>query len=123
MNEVEEDGRAVIADERSVTIASAPEAVEAASAQGHRSGAGIDPAFYRGRGVEWVRPTDLMVRGGSRVAGAGINFQAELRLRTYKATATIARGIAERARHLPPLSAFGHGSSRRGAERGAIGTP
>jgi hypothetical protein len=123
MNEGEEDGRAVIADERSVTIASAPEALEAASVQSHRRGARIDPAFYRGRGVEWVRPTDLMVRGGSRVAGAGINFQAELRRRTYQATATSARGIAERARHLPPLSAFGHGSSRRGAERGAIGTP
>jgi hypothetical protein len=123
MNEVAEDGRAVVADERSVTMASAPEAVEAASVQGHRNGAGIDPALYRGRGVEWVRPTDLMVRGGSRVAGAGINFQAELRRRTYQATATSARGIAERARHLPPLSAFGHGISRRGSERGAIGTP
>lgn len=123
MNEVEEDGRALVADEGSVTMASAPEAVEAASVQGHRNGAGTDPAFYRGRGVEWVRPTDLMVRGGSRVAGAGINFQAELRRRTYQATATSARGVAERARRLPPLSAFGHGSSRRGAERGAIGTP
>ncbi len=123
MNEVEEDGRALVADEGSATMANAPEAVEAASVQGHRNGAGIDPAFYRGRGVEWVRPTDLMVRGGSRVAGAGINFQAELRRRTYQATATSARGVAERARRLPPLSAFGHGSSRRGAERGAIGTP
>jgi hypothetical protein len=64
-----------------------------------------------------------MMRGGSRVAGAGINFQAKLQRRTYQATATSARGIAERARHLSPLSAFGHGSSRRGAERGAIGTP
>lgn len=123
MSEEETDGAAVAASENSVRTTSAPEAVEAASAQGHRSGAGIDPAFYRGRGVEWVRPTDLMVRGGSRVAGAGINFQAELRRRTYQATATSARGIAERARHLPPLSAFGHGSSPRGAERGAIGTP
>ena len=123
MNDVEKDGRAVVADEHSVTVASAPETVEAASVRGHRNGAGIDPAFYRGRGVEWVRPTDLMVRGGSRVAGAGINFQAELRRRTYQATATSARGVAERARRLPPLSAFGHGSSRRGAERGAIGTP
>lgn len=123
MNEVEEDGAAVAASENSVRTTSAPEAVEAASVQGHGRSAGTNPAFYRGRGVEWVRPTDLMVRGGSRVAGAGINFQAELRRRTYQATATSARGIAERARHLPPLSAFGHGSSRRGAERGAIGTP
>ena len=123
MSEEGKDGAAVAASENSVRTTSAPEAVEAASVQHHRSGAGIDPTLYRGRGVEWVRPTDLMVRGGSRVAGAGINFQAELRRRTYQATATSARGIAERARHLPPLSAFGHGSSRRGAERGAIGTP
>lgn len=123
MSEQEKDGAAVAASENSVRTTSAPEAVEAASVQGHGRSAGINPAFYRGRGVDWVRPTDLMVRGGSRVAGAGINFQAELRRRTYQATATSARGIAERARHLPPLSAFGHGSSRRGAERGAIGTP
>lgn len=122
MSEEVKDGAAVAASENSVRTTSAPEAVEAASVQGHSRSTGIDPAFYRGRGVEWVRPTDLMVRGGSRAAGAGINFQAELRRRTYQATATSARGIAERARHLPPLSAFGHGSSRRGAERGAIGT-
>ena len=123
MSEEGKDSAAVAASENSLRTTSAPEAVEAASVQGHHNGAGSDPAFYRGRGVEWVRPTDLMVRGGSRVAGAGINFQAELRRRTYQATATSARGIAERARHLPPLSAFGHGSSRQGAERGAIGTP
>ena len=123
MNEEEKDGAAVAARENSVRTTSAPGAVEAASVQGHSRSAGIDPAFYRGRGIEWVRPTDLMMRGGSRVAGAGINFQTELQRRKYQATATSARGIAERARHLPPLSAFGHGSSRRGAERGAIGTP
>lgn len=123
MNEVEKDRAVVAAGENSMITTNTPEAVEAASIQHHRSNAGINPALYRGRGVEWVRPTDLMARGGSRVAGAGINFQAELRRRTYQATATSARGVAERARRLPPLSAFGHGSSRRGAERGAIGTP
>ena len=123
MSEEEKDGAAVAASENSVRTTSAPEAVEAASVQSHSRSTGIDPAFYRGRGVEWVRPTDLIARGGSRVAGAGFNFQTELRRRTYQATATSARGIAERARHLPPLSAFGHGISRRGSERGAIGTP
>jgi hypothetical protein len=123
MNEVEQDGATIAAGESSVTRTSTPEAVEAASVQHHRSSAGINPAFYRGRGVEWVRPTELMARGGSRVAGAGINFQTELRRRTYEATATSARSIAKRARRLPPLTAFGHGGSRRGAERGSIGTP
>ena len=69
-----------------------------------------------------LRPTDLIARGSSRVAGAGINFQTELRRRTFEVTAASARGIADRARHLPPLSAFGHGNPRHGAERGAIGT-
>jgi len=123
MSEVEKDDAAVVAGDSSVKMTSTPEAVEAASVQEGRSSAGFNPAFYRGRGVEWVRPTDLMARGGSRVAGAGINFQTELRRRTYQATATSARGIAERARRLPPISAFGHGSPRRGAERSAIGTP
>lgn len=123
MSKVEKEDAAVVAGESSVKMTSTLQAVEAASVQGHSRSAGINPEFYRGRGVEWVRPTDLMVRGGSRVAGAGINFQTELRRRTYQATATSARGIAERARRLPPISAFGHGSSRRGAERSAIGTP
>ena len=104
------------------TIIVLPEAVEAASVPRRRPRAGIDPSAYRGRGVEWVRPTDLIARGSSRVAGAGINFQTELRRRTFEVTAASARGIADRARHLPPLSAFGHGNSRHGAERGAIGT-
>lgn len=123
MNEVEKDRAVVAAGENPMMTTSTPEAVEAASVQHHRGSAGINPALYRGRGVEWVRPTDLMARGGSRVAGAGINFQTELRRRTHQATATNARSIAEQVRRLPPISAFGHGSSRRAAERSAIGTP
>ncbi|MCB8045059.1 hypothetical protein JM654_15605 [Microbacterium oxydans] len=102
-------------------VATVPEAVEATSVRRHHRAAALDPATYRGRGVEWVRPTDLMVRSGSRVAGAGISFQAELHRRTRDAATTSIRGIAERARRLPPASAFGHGSSRRGTERGAVG--
>ncbi|MBO0981589.1 hypothetical protein [Microbacterium sp. SD291] len=102
-------------------VATAPEAVEATSVRSRRRWAVVNPASYRGRGVEWVRPTDLMARSGSRVAGAGINFQAELHRRTRDAATTSIRGIAERARRLSPASAFGHGSSRRGTERSAVG--
>ncbi|MDQ0728770.1 hypothetical protein [Microbacterium sp. W4I20] len=102
-------------------VATAPETVEATMVRSRRRRAVVNPASYCGRGVEWVRPTDLMARSGSRVAGAGINFQAELYRRAHDAATTSTRGIAERARRLPPASAFGHGSSRRGTERGAVG--
>ena len=81
-----------------------------------------DSADYRARGVEWVRPTDLMARGSARVAGAGINFQSELRRRAHEATRTSVHGIAEHARRLPPLSAFGRGTPRPGAGRAPLGT-
>lgn len=122
MNEIEKKDLAVSADRHLADEYLLPEAVEAASVQHRRTRTGIDPTVYRGRGVEWVRPTDLIARGSSRVAGAGINFQTELWRRTFEVTAASARGIADRARRLPPLSAFGHGNSRRGADRGAIGT-
>ena len=81
-----------------------------------------DSADYRARGVEWVRPTDLMARGSARVAGAGINFQSELRRRAHEATRASVRGIAEHTRRLPPLSAFGRGPTRSGSSRNPIGT-
>ena len=121
MNEIEKEALTVSTDRHLADEYLLPEAVAAASVQRRRTRAGIDPTVYRGRGVEWVRPTDLIARGSSRVAEAGINFQTELRRRTFEVTAASARGISDRARHLPPLSAFGHGNSRHGAERGAIG--
>lgn len=120
MSEIENETTR-IADRDGDSVATVPETVEATSVRRHHRGATLDPASYRGRGVEWVRPTDLIAHGGSRMAGAGITFQAELHRRTRAATTTSIRGIAERARRLPPVSAFGHGSSRRGAERGAVG--
>ncbi|QEA29491.1 hypothetical protein FGL91_13550 [Microbacterium sp. CBA3102] len=98
-----------------------PEAIEAASIGRHRHGYPSDPAAARARGVEWVRPTDIIARGGSRVAGAGIDFQKELARRTRGATTERLHTIRDRARQLPPLSAFGRGSAERGAERGAVG--
>lgn len=122
MNEIKKDALTGSTDRHLADDPLLPEAVEAASVQRRRPRAGIDPAAFRGRGVEWVRPTDLIARESSRLAGAGINFQTELQRRTFEVTAASARGIADRARHLPPLSAFGHGNYRHGTERGAIGT-
>lgn len=72
-------------------------------------------------GVEWVRPTDLIASRSARIAGRGIDFQAELARRSrrvpgqaYRATRTGARTgvrfVSERARKLPPVTAFGRGS-------------
>ncbi|CAM2989927.1 hypothetical protein [Skermania piniformis] len=72
------------------------------------------------RGVEWVRPSDLLVSRSARLAGRGIDFQAELSRRTrrlpeqtYRATRTGVRTMSERARKLPPVTAFGRGSGER----------
>ncbi|TSD62435.1 hypothetical protein [Aeromicrobium piscarium] len=75
----------------------------------------------RARGVEWVRPTDLMVRGGGVVAGRGISFQAELARTVRTPVADRLQRAGERARQLPPLAAFGRGSGRRGAGRSSVG--
>ncbi len=73
-----------------------------------------------GRGVEWVRPSDLMTNASSHVAGRGIDLHAELARRARSVSAQGARAagrgvrdagraISERARRLPPASAFGRG--------------
>ncbi|MFV4914178.1 hypothetical protein PFZ49_11665 [Microbacterium lacticum] len=75
-------------------------------------------------GVEWVRPTDLMASRSARIAGRGIDFQAELARRSrrvpghlYRGTRigvrTGARFVSERARKLPPVTAFGRGPGER----------
>lgn len=98
-----------------------PDAIEAATVTTSPAELAGDPAVRRGRGVEWVRPTDLAARGSARAAGAGIDFQADLARRTRHLTATSARTLAERVRRLPPLSAFGRRGADRGVERGAVG--
>lgn len=115
---VKEDARATVGDVAGID--GTPDAIEAASIR-HRSGLSIDPTVVRARGVEWVRPTDLMVRGGSRVAGAGIDFQRELARRARTATTERMHAVGDQARRLPPLSAFGRGGTYRGAERSAVG--
>jgi len=81
-------------------------------------------AVRRRSGVEWVRPTDLLAARTGRVAGQGIDFHAELARRTrrapgqvYRGARTVARSgarvVSERARRLPPMTAFGRGGSHR----------
>lgn len=97
-----------------------PDAVEAASSRRLR-GLPINPSLATARGVEWVRPTDLVARGASRVAGAGIDFQRELARRTRAATSGHVRALGQRKRRLPPLSAFGRSGTDHGMDRDAVG--
>lgn len=62
-------------------------------------------------GVTWVRPTELIARGGARAAGCGIDFHAELarrlRARTGEGVRHARRSVADRRRRLPDLSLGG----------------
>lgn len=86
-----------------------------------------DAARWDARGVAWVRPTDLVAQASARWAGRGISFETELARRMRRlpveATAASRAAISERARRLPPLSAFGRsrGSGHSGATRSGIG--
>lgn len=68
-----------------------------------------------GRGVAWVRPSDLIASSTARLAGRGIDFQAELAHRvrrvpgqTYRAARNWARDARDRrgARVVPESSVF-----------------
>lgn len=101
--------------------AGTPEAVEAAKI-GHRAeGTKTAQEARRVRGVEWVRPTDLLARQSATVAGRGIDFEAELSRRTRRlpgaavrasthGVSTIRTAARERPRRLPDVSEFGRGS-------------
>ena len=100
-----------------------PEAVQAAKVA-HRNRpdkATIADSARRARGVEWVRPTDLLARQSATVAGRGIDFEVELARRTRKLAGHVTRAsgrgvgkaaqaISERARRLPDVSEFGRSS-------------
>lgn len=65
--------------------------------------AGRDRSTRVGRGVAWVRPSDLIASSTARIAGRGINFQAELAHRArrapgqaYRATRNGVRDIRDR---------------------------
>ncbi len=68
-------------------------------------------AITRGRGLEWVRPTDLIARHSAQAAGRGLDFQAELARRTRTPIGAGVRHLRDRARRLPPTSAFGRSSA------------
>ena len=92
-----------------VEATSTPEAVRAA--QVARDDKQHALVRGRGRGVEWVRPTDLIARHSAHAAGRGLDFQAELARRTRTPLGAGVRRLGDRARRLPPISAFGRSSA------------
>ncbi|WP_279198473.1 hypothetical protein [Kitasatospora aureofaciens] len=94
-----------------------PEAVKARPARAESRPVGRQV----GRGVEWVRPTDLMARRGATVAGRGIHFQTALSQKTRHGISVGARRVGDRAARLAPLSAFGHGRDQVVPGRSAVG--
>lgn len=94
------------------------------SLTGTGKGAKAEDEAKKARGVEWVRPTELIAYRSGRVAGRGVDFQAELARRSRRLpgqTVRVSRRgisnasarLSERARRLPPASAFGRGSGER----------
>lgn len=65
------------------------------------------PTQHEQPGIIWVRASDLLNSGSGRVAGRGLDFEAELARRMRRSAATTRRAIRDRADRLPPLSAFG----------------
>ena len=86
-----------------VEATSTPEAVRAAQVAHDDK----QHALVRGRGVEWVRPTEVIARHSAHAAGRGLDFQAELARRTRTPIGAGVRRLGDRARRLPPISAFG----------------
>lgn len=58
-------------------------------------------------GIIWVRASDLLSTSTGRLAGRGLDFEADLARRLRRAPATASNVIRERADRLPPLSEFG----------------
>lgn len=116
--ESKNDRTAVEATEKATT----PDAVQAAKvSRGDNGEKTSQNTAQRARGVDWVRPTDLMAQHSAALAGRGTDFEVELARRARRLPGQMAqasgRGIksvgtalSERARRLPDVSEFGRGS-------------
>ena len=62
--------------------------------------------------VAWVRLSDLISSGSGRIAGRGIDFEAELARRLRRSPDVTRRAVRERSAALPPLDVFGRSRFR-----------
>lgn len=69
----------------------------------------VAPAEHRDSppGIVWVRASDLLSTGTGRIAGRGIDLEADLSQRIRRSPAIARRAIRERVDRLPPLAEFG----------------
>lgn len=101
-----------------------PEAIQAADIDHRAADTALagDGMSTRARGVDWVRPSDLLARGSGHAARTAIDFHAHLAERTRSGLRAGASRFGERTRRLPAVTAFGRGQvGRSGAERDAVG--
>jgi hypothetical protein len=71
--------------------------------------------------VTWIRAADLLNMGAGRIAGRGIDFQANAVRQVRRAPVTAARAIRARASRLAPLSEFGSVRERPQIDRNGLG--
>ena len=102
--------------------AGTPEAVQAARIQRDQAKHAAHQQ-RAGRGVAWVRPSDLIARGSASLAGRGIDFEAELARKARAPMVAGAMHLGERAKQLAPLQAFGRGHTGQAPTRSAVGRP
>ncbi|MFT4213263.1 MAG: hypothetical protein QM622_00585 [Microbacterium sp.] len=76
---------------------------------------------HRARGIEWVRPTDLIARNSASLAGRGIDLEVEMARQARAPMVDGLKSLGDRARRLSPLSAFGHGARHHAPTRAAVG--
>ena len=76
---------------------------------------------HRARGIEWVRPTDLIARHTASLAGRGIDMEVEMSRKAREPLVAGMRNLGDRAKRLSPLSAFGHGAQHHAPIRAAVG--
>ncbi|WP_157001159.1 hypothetical protein [Agromyces laixinhei] len=82
----------------------------------------LDPSRPGQRpGIVWVRASDLLSTGSGRIAGRGLDLEADLARRLRRAPATTRRAIRERAAKLPPLSEFGRSPEHLQFARSGMG--
>ena len=99
--------------------AGTPDAVKDAAS---RKAAKEKLARVRGRGVDWVRPTDLIAQGGGALSRRSIDRTADMNRHGRAPIEKGARWVAARAKRLPPLSAFGRrGGAEQGPRRAGVG--
>ncbi len=71
--------------------------------------------------VTWIRAADLLNLGAGRIAGRGIDLQANAVRQVRRAPVTAARAIRARAARLAPLSEFGSVRDRAQIGRDSFG--